>query len=188
MGEGGSGEAWPASALWDYAVALYATPGVAECCLSLQDRRGVDVNLLLFACWLGAIGRDPGPERLALVRRRAESWQEGLVRPLREARRRLKVELSTAAEPLRAPLTAARAGLAAAELALERGELLQIETSAASPVAGVTGYGPAHAARMLRHLVALESDDEPDLQTLVAAAFPGGAGHDAVSAASVTGG
>ena len=188
MGDGGPREAWPASALWDYAVTLYAAPGVAECCLSLQDRRGADVNLILFACWLGAIGRDPGPERLVEVLRRAESWQEGLVRPLREARRRLKVELPMLAEPLRAPLTAARAGLAAAELALERGELLLIETSAAIPTAGVTGYGSAHAVRMLRHLVALESDDEPDLQTLVAAAFPGGAGHDAVSAASVTGG
>ena len=42
-----------AGALWDFAVRLYAEPGVGEACLALQDRFGVDVPLLLWAAWLG---------------------------------------------------------------------------------------------------------------------------------------
>jgi uncharacterized protein (TIGR02444 family) len=167
------GEAWPASALWDYAVALYAVPGVAPACLALQDRRGADVNLLLLACWLGATGRDPGAQRLAAARERGEAWQEELVRPLRQARRLLKDVLPTLAGPLRSRLAMTRTDLAAAELALERGELLLLEQlSEAAPVGAARG-GSALAARIMRHLVALDPEADPELQALLAAAFPG---------------
>ena len=69
-------EPWPASALWDYAVDLYARPGVREACLALQDRAGADVNLLLLACWLGATGRRLDPAALARLRTDALAWQE----------------------------------------------------------------------------------------------------------------
>lgn len=176
MPDGGDGEAsspsWPDSPLWDYATALYAAPGVAEACLALQDRRDADVNLLLLACWLGATGREPGAERLARARELAEAWQAGLVRPLRQARRRLKAELAGLPEPLRGPLATARADLAAAELALERGELLLLEGLAGAEAADATCGGRALALRMLCHIVAPCADDEAELRTLLAAAFP----------------
>ena len=34
---------------WAFALALYARPGVAEACLTLQNEAGVDVMLLLVA-------------------------------------------------------------------------------------------------------------------------------------------
>ena len=74
-------EPWPASALWDYAVDLYARPGVREACLALQDRAGADVNLLLLACWLGATGRRLDPAALARLQTDALAWQEAVVRP-----------------------------------------------------------------------------------------------------------
>src|SRR5437870_3409733 len=40
-------------ALWRFSVALYARPGVAAALLALQDRAGHDVNLMLYALWLG---------------------------------------------------------------------------------------------------------------------------------------
>ena len=33
---------------WNYSLALYARAEVAKTCLALQDRLGLDVNLLLF--------------------------------------------------------------------------------------------------------------------------------------------
>jgi uncharacterized protein (TIGR02444 family) len=168
----GRDEAWPASALWDYAVALYASPGVAAACLALQDRRGADVNLLLLACWLGATGREPDAGRIAEVLEQAEAWQEGLVRPLREARRRLKAVLLTLDELLRLPLAAARADLASVELALERGELLVLESVTEDAAADPVRRGRVLAARMLWHLVAISPDDDPALRALLAAAFP----------------
>ena len=42
---------------WNFSLELYAGDGVAEACLDLQERRGCDVNILLFCCWLGASGR-----------------------------------------------------------------------------------------------------------------------------------
>ena len=42
---------------WQFSGAVYAHPGVAEACLDLQDRHGLDVNLLLFCAWAGVQGR-----------------------------------------------------------------------------------------------------------------------------------
>jgi len=40
----------PADRFWAFSLALYGKPGVAPALLGLQDRLGVDVNLLLFCC------------------------------------------------------------------------------------------------------------------------------------------
>ena len=42
---------------WNFSLEIYSGEGVAEACLDLQERRGCDVNILLFCCWLGASGR-----------------------------------------------------------------------------------------------------------------------------------
>ena len=41
-------------AFWRFSLALYARPGVAEALIALQDRAGLDVNLILFGLWVGA--------------------------------------------------------------------------------------------------------------------------------------
>ena len=42
--------------LWEFSLEFYAQPGVASACLALQDRCGVDVNVLLLMCWCGLQG------------------------------------------------------------------------------------------------------------------------------------
>ncbi|MGE4220898.1 MAG: TIGR02444 family protein, partial [Alphaproteobacteria bacterium] len=44
------------AALWPFSLSVYARPGVAEACLALQARRGLDVNLLLWCGWRAAVG------------------------------------------------------------------------------------------------------------------------------------
>ena len=42
------------AAFWRFSLALYARPGVAGALIALQDRAGLDVNLILFGLWVGA--------------------------------------------------------------------------------------------------------------------------------------
>lgn len=166
-------DGWPSSPLWDYALALYATPGVQAACLSLQDRKGVDVNLILFACWLGARGRRLDAGRLTRARDEALAWQTELVRPLRAARRGLKRRLPGLPMPIRACLEPIRAELARNELALERGELLLLEGLAALDAATTGEDGAGVAAAALAVLTPLEADAADELGVILAAAFPG---------------
>ena len=53
------------SPLWRYAVPLYAKTGVAEACLELQGRHGLDVNLVLYCCWTGAEGHQLTADEIA---------------------------------------------------------------------------------------------------------------------------
>ena len=44
-------------AFWRFSLAFYERPGVADALIALQDCDGFDVNLVLFALWLGVSGR-----------------------------------------------------------------------------------------------------------------------------------
>jgi len=80
-----------ANPFWDYSLAVYGKPGVAEACLCLQDEAGADVNLLLFFCWLATV-RNAALDGAAVrdVVERTEGWRNQVVRPLRGVRRWLK--------------------------------------------------------------------------------------------------
>lgn len=94
------------NAFWDFSLRAYRRPGVAEACLRLQDAYGADVNLLLYFCWLASRKACPleAAEVEAVVRETAD-WRDGVVRPLRAVRRRMKQAFQavppTLSEPLR---------------------------------------------------------------------------------------
>jgi uncharacterized protein (TIGR02444 family) len=89
---------WPANPFWDYALELYRRPGVEAACLELQQRHGVDVNIVLLCCWLAHRGAAADAAFLARIAQAAEVWQQKVVRPLRAVRSQLKSAL-TAAQP-----------------------------------------------------------------------------------------
>ncbi|WP_404376233.1 TIGR02444 family protein [Vreelandella aquamarina] len=76
--------------LWDFALALYAQPGVEQACLTLQDDAGVDVCELLFHCWLYHHGLQAEPGALAAIREERHRWQQQVTATLRQLRRDLK--------------------------------------------------------------------------------------------------
>jgi uncharacterized protein (TIGR02444 family) len=80
------------SSLWDFSLALYARPSVADACLQLQDEQGVNVNLLLWCVWLEARGLRLDEARLGRAHAAIRSWDEHYVIPLRHLRRRMKME------------------------------------------------------------------------------------------------
>ncbi len=78
-------------AFWRFSLAFYERPGVAEALIALQDRDGFDVNLVLFALWLGISGRGAlGGDALAAAEHVAGTLRSEIVEPLRRLRRNLR--------------------------------------------------------------------------------------------------
>lgn len=77
----------PPPDFWSFSLDFYARPGVAETCLELQDRHGLDVNLVLYCCWRGDI-LTQGQLQAAIAL--TAPWRAEIVQPLRVLRRRLK--------------------------------------------------------------------------------------------------
>lgn len=101
------------AAFWRFSLALYAVPAVSAALLELQDRAGRDVNLVLYALWLGAV-RACRLDCAALAAVAAEIEPiAAVVAELRGQRRRLR----QAEDPL---LQGLRRRFAALELAGER--------------------------------------------------------------------
>ena len=133
-----------ANPLWRFSLAHYRRRGVAMACLALQDRAGVDVNLLMFALWHGASGRGR-LDRPALRRivRAVSAWQKWVVAPLRDLRRRLKpLTEDPALGPLRWPISRLRAEVKRLELEAEQTEqamlFAMVKPPNRPPTAGAT--------------------------------------------------
>jgi uncharacterized protein (TIGR02444 family) len=74
-----------------FALTLYRRAGIADACLNLQNRHDLDVNVVLFAAFVGAVRRQTLINAdLDLAQRRVDAWHQEVVRPLRAVRQRLK--------------------------------------------------------------------------------------------------
>jgi uncharacterized protein (TIGR02444 family) len=92
----------PNAALRRFSLDFYRLPGVEEALIALQDHAGHDVNLILYALWLGWSGRGLFGEReLAAAAAAAAPIREGIAAPLRELRRRLRSDPDPAVQSLR---------------------------------------------------------------------------------------
>jgi uncharacterized protein (TIGR02444 family) len=90
--------------LWDFSLVVYGSDGVADECLALQERLKLDVNLLLFAAYMGAVdGVRLEVVDVVAANALVADWQANVVRQLRQARHALK---GTGAEALRAQVKA----------------------------------------------------------------------------------
>ncbi|WP_319454300.1 MULTISPECIES: TIGR02444 family protein [unclassified Mycobacterium] len=74
-----------------FALDVHAADGVSDAAILLQDRCAADVDVLLFAAFIGAVhGRDFGSQELTTALERVGPWQQDVVAPLRAIRRQLK--------------------------------------------------------------------------------------------------
>ncbi|HEX3883423.1 MAG TPA: TIGR02444 family protein [Stellaceae bacterium] len=93
----GEGEAF-----WRFSLVFYARPGVAPALIALQDRDGRDVNVILYALWLGlARGHAMDAADLAAAEAAAAPLREAVVTGLRGLRRRLRADPDPAIRALR---------------------------------------------------------------------------------------
>jgi uncharacterized protein (TIGR02444 family) len=75
----------------EFALGLYGADGVSAACLSLQDRCAVDVNLVLFAAYLGTRrGRNISSVDVDRAAGRVQRWNREVVAPLRDLRNSLR--------------------------------------------------------------------------------------------------
>ncbi|WP_212629242.1 TIGR02444 family protein [Pseudomonas sp. KB-10] len=112
--------------LWNFALELYARPGVEKACLELQDA-GNDVCLLLTGAWLQQRGVRCLDERLLALTAVAGAWQREVISPLRQTRRNWRAAAGEDAE-----LAALREQIKKLELQAERVLLERLQTLAES--------------------------------------------------------
>jgi uncharacterized protein (TIGR02444 family) len=79
------------SALWRFSLAVYRGAGVQEECLDVQERHGVDVNLLMLCAYAGAVeGAELSAAEVADALDATGAWHANVVRTVRQVRRTLK--------------------------------------------------------------------------------------------------
>ena len=130
---------FPASPFWDFSLRLYARPGVAASCLRLQERHGIDVNILFCCLWRGMAGQGCTRRDVARMVGRVRALHEEVVKPLRTARTALKRLLATEAGEHGPAMGAVRAAIKKAELDAEH--LEQIVLTALPPKVSVRPGG-----------------------------------------------
>jgi uncharacterized protein (TIGR02444 family) len=82
-------EAELVEALWQFSLAVYARPGVAETCVTLQDQWDVNVNPLLWLLWLEDRGVSVDTALLSRAEEAIADWDKTLVQALRQLRRQV---------------------------------------------------------------------------------------------------
>ncbi|WP_416898557.1 MAG: TIGR02444 family protein [Minwuia sp.] len=168
---------FPPNDLWDFATRLYARGRAKDACLSLQDRNGLDVNVVLFCCWVASSGR--GTFRSGELEAALEAvnrWRGHVIQVLRDLRHELKDGVPPAPKPLSDDL---RRVVVECELHAEHVEVLMLHKSMAR--SGTGTFDPVqqledNVANLLRYLTLVgvkpEADVLADLSAVLAAGFP----------------
>ncbi|MGI1679579.1 MAG: TIGR02444 family protein [Cellvibrionaceae bacterium] len=73
--------------LWEFALALYSKPLVEETAIALQNEYGMNVNILIWMCWLEKQGYQIDEEGIEGVERIIQSLHKDFVLPLRALRK-----------------------------------------------------------------------------------------------------
>jgi len=113
--------------LWSFSLRVYGSERVAASCLWLQDHCAVDVNLLLYACWLGSRGIELTATALGAALRITGPWTHEVVAPLRRVRRWMKDNDGLLGNVPEHDYAALRERIKAAELESERLEQQVLE-------------------------------------------------------------
>ncbi len=84
--------------LWDFALAFYAQPGVAETCLTLQDEHKANICLVIGLRWLDMQAQRLDDQGLNELAEHIRIWTGKIVEPLRALRRALKLPVENLAQ------------------------------------------------------------------------------------------
>lgn len=182
---------FPDHPLWDFALGVYRREGVGAACLNLQDRHGIDVNIMLFCLWLGDSGRGVlDGDEMAAVLGASDEWHALVVKGLRAVRKGMKDAFSDVPPHLRDGL---RAGVQALEIDSEHVE--QLILAGAVKRGGEDGdlsvNDRAHAATRNFDLyldskgIIFATRDAVDYAHILGQAFPGITADDALDFAEL---
>jgi uncharacterized protein (TIGR02444 family) len=171
-----------AADLWTFSLAVYRHEPVQRECLTLQDQYGLDVNLVLFCAFVGAIhGAILSEQTIEEAMDAVSAWHRPVVSTLREARRALKLLINTQ-PPIGSDIASLRTKVKALELEAERVEQNMLEHWLNSKVGLLPRAEPRTAAdgnvRTLFAMSAQNKGPPPLPQNLIAAALAIRAGGD----------
>ncbi len=159
--------------LWSFSRNFYERPGVATALITLQDEAGLDVNLVLFAVWLGVSGRGLLTKRkLKTAERAVHSMRAEVIEPLRGFRRRLRSLVDDDIQRLRERLKAVEieaeeaaqlrlAGIVGPGFAIEPEQSLTDAEANLDFYLGSANTGTPHAAIIRRELRRLHETARP---------------------------
>jgi uncharacterized protein (TIGR02444 family) len=151
-------------AFWEFSLAFYAREAVGAACLSLQDRRGADVNILLLCCWLATLNLTINEAGIRTAVETVADWRRDVLEPLRAVRRRVA---NAPMEIGKMERRAIKDGLLAVELDCERaaqGRIVAVVASDVEPTEVGTMHGIAsNALETYLGLLALEPEEQDAL-------------------------
>ena len=159
-------------AFWEFSLAYYSRERVSAACLSLQNRRGADVNILLFCCWLATLGQKIERGGLHAAIAAVEAWRRDLLEPLRSARRAVADHFPEIAKSDRQSI---KHGMLSVELECERVAQEKIVLAATGVAAVEDGSTPlqlASAALEIYLDLVVGAPDEQDAEDLKALLEP----------------
>ena len=169
---------FPDNPCWDFALLIYRRDGVADACLALQESHGIDVNVLLFCCWLGESGRGGlSAKEMAQALALVDPWHQDVVRRLRAVRTGLKGGLGDIDVVYSDPL---RGQIMASELDAEHVEHMTLwaafERPAADPMPSVEQRAKDAAGNVALYFdalgVKLAEAETAHLTAIIGASFP----------------
>lgn len=170
---------FPEHPFWDFALAVYKSEGVAAACLNLQERHGIDVNVMLFCLWFGHSGRgELSRDEVSALLAATERWHRVVVKGLRLIRRALKEGFPEAPEELRGQL---RVQVQATEIDAEHLQQLMLVAAvprearfAAVPAAERAAHAVANCGAYFREVPAhFEPRDVVDFAHILGKGFAG---------------
>lgn len=162
---------------WDHSLLVYGGEGVSAACIALQDRHGLDVNLILYCLWIGQDGggvlQAADFDRLIAA---SGDWNADVIRRLRAARLAIKAGFDALPTELGDSL---RKRILDIEIDGERAEqlllapLLDRKRDAAREPEGRARDAAANLRAYLLHRSVRPADrDIDDLVVILAAACP----------------
>jgi uncharacterized protein (TIGR02444 family) len=168
---------FPPNELWDFSSRVYAQPSVEAACLALQESHDLDINVLLFCCWVAASGRgELQSGELATALSAVVAWRQSAVLPLRRLRVYLKGDIAPAPRHLADDL---RRVAAESELHAEHIEQIMLANTVSRPPAGPfdqDGQAQAAAANLNEYAAVfggkLTGESRKQMVEILSAAFP----------------
>ena len=115
----------PKHPFWEFSMSVYSHPSVKEACLALQNRFDMNVNVLLFCCWLASTGKGRlTKQELQALLNIIDKWHRSITKSLRDVRYSL-----AAFSKIKLPLNKLRQSILENELLAEQVEQLMLAGS-----------------------------------------------------------
>ena len=83
---------FPNSEFWDYSTHIWTLPDVEKACLDLQNNHDINVNILMYCCWVADKNLTLNDDDIQALVDTIQPWHI-IIKPLRESRKMMQQQL-----------------------------------------------------------------------------------------------